>query len=140
MRSLEQFCAALIVPAVLVTTPLRAEDAVKMAQKVIESQIAAFLNEDADAAYERASPAIKKKFPDKAVFFEMVRRDYTAVYQPGNFTFGTSQVDGDVVLQEVRISAPDGQEWVAVYQLVKEGNQPFTINGVRMMKAQGTAL
>jgi alpha-glucuronidase len=60
-------------------------------------------------AYSFASPQIRQKFPDKSIFFEMVKRGYTPIYRPGNFAFGRSKIDGNTVVQEVLISASGWQ-------------------------------
>ena len=52
-------------------TALAAEDAIETSRHVIEDQIKAFINDDAEAAYAFAAPDIKAKFPDKDVFFAM---------------------------------------------------------------------
>lgn len=118
-----------------------ADEPVDTARSIIQDQITAFLNDDADAAYSFASPAIRGKFPDKTAFFDMVRRGYQPVYRPGNFAFGRSKVVGDQVIQEVLISAPDGKDWTAVYQLMKQPDGSYKINGVMMLQsAPGPAI
>lgn len=118
-----------------------ADEPVDIARSIIQDQITAFLNDDADAAYSFASPAIRGKFPDKTAFFDMVRRGYQPVYRPGNFAFGRSKVVGDQVIQEVLISAPDGKDWTAVYQLMKQPDGSYKINGVMMLQsAPGPAI
>lgn len=112
----------------------RAQDAQKQAQALIESQIQAFLNNDADAAYSFAAPGIKARFPDRDTFFAMVKKSYEPVYHPGNYAFGRSQSqDGDAILyQEVLITGTDGQDWTAIYQLVRQPDGSYKINGVQI--------
>ncbi|WP_104664047.1 DUF4864 domain-containing protein [Ensifer adhaerens] len=118
-----------------------ADEPVDTARAIIQQQIAAFLHDDAEAAYSFASPAIRGKFPDKATFFDMVKRGYQPVYRPGNFAFGRSKVVGDQVLQEVLISAPDGKDWTAVYELLKQPDGSYKINGVMILQqAPGPAI
>jgi hypothetical protein len=118
-----------------------AEEPVDTARTIIREQITAFLQDDAETAYSFASPAIRGKFPDKESFFEMVKRGYQPVYRPGNFAFGRSKVVGDQVLQEVLISAPDGKDWTAVYELVKQPDGSYKINGVMILQsASGPAI
>ncbi|MBB5041702.1 DUF4864 domain-containing protein [Shinella fusca] len=112
-----------------------AEEPVDTAQGVIQGQIAAFLHDDAKAAYSFASPAIRGKFPTEGAFFDMVRKGYAPVYRPGNFAFGRSRVIGDTVVQEVLISGPDGKDWTALYQLVKLPDGSYKINGVHIVRA-----
>lgn len=112
------------------------EDPAGMAKGVIEQQITAFLNDDAVAAYSFASPEIKSVFPNADRFFEMVKKSYGPVYRPGNYAFGRNKIspDGAVAFQEVLISAPDGKDWAVYYELKRQKDGNFAINGVRMKR------
>lgn len=112
----------------------RAEEPVQLAQAIIKSQIAAFLKDDASAAYSFASPAIQGKFPNQDLFFEMVKRAYQPVYRPGNFAFGRSKAAGDLIMQEVLITGPDGKDWTAIYQMQKQPDGSYRINGVQIVQ------
>lgn len=110
-----------------------ADEPVDTVQSIIRAQIKAFLEDDVDTAYSFASPAIKTKFPDKIIFFDMVKRSYQHLYRPGNFAFGRSKVVGDEVFQEVLISGADGKDWTAIYDLVHQPDGSYKINGVMML-------
>ncbi|MCD2184429.1 DUF4864 domain-containing protein [Rhizobium sp. GN54] len=131
VRAALAVCTLLLPPA----GPATADDPVLTVQKVIAAQIEAFLADDAAAAYAFASPAIRQKFPDETSFFDMVKRGYAPVYRPGNFAFGRSRVADDTVLQEVLISGSDGKDWTAVYQVVRQPDGSYRINGVHMMRS-----
>lgn len=113
----------------------RADDAVGLAQNVIQRQIAAFLADDGDAAYAFASPDIQKLFPDKDRFFAIVKKGYQPVYRPDNFAFGRSKVlgDGASVIQEVLISGDGGRDWIAIYELERDPDGAYKINGVQLL-------
>lgn len=112
-----------------------AGEPVDTVQDVIERQIEAFLRDDAEAAYALASPSIREKFTDEAAFFDMVKRGYAPVYRPGNFAFGRSKVSGEAVLQEVLITGGDGKNWTALYQVVRQPDGSYKINGVHMVQS-----
>lgn len=111
----------------------RAEEPVDTVQGIIERQIDAFLHDDAKTAYSFASPTIREKFPDEDAFFEMVKRGYAPVYRPGNYAFGRSKVSGETILQEVLITGSDGKDWTAVYQVIRQPDGSYKINGVHMV-------
>ncbi|MGA1804294.1 DUF4864 domain-containing protein [Rhizobium sp. HT1-10] len=115
--------------------PASAEDARSAAQQVIEKQIQAFLHDDADAAYSFAAPGITAKFPDKSTFFAMVKKSYQPVYRPGNYAFGRSKSENDDALlyQEVLITGNDGQDWSAIYQIARQPDGSYKINGVQIV-------
>lgn len=112
----------------------RAAEPVDTVQGIIQSQITAFLNDDAKAAYSFASPTIRGKFPTEDAFFDMVKKGYAPVYRPGNFAFGRAKVAEGMVVQEVLISGPDGKDWTALYQVVKQPDGSYKINGVHMVR------
>ncbi|MGV3550589.1 DUF4864 domain-containing protein [Rhizobium sp.] len=118
----------------LITSPLPAfaEDAVEGSRHVIEKQILAFLNDDAEAAYAFAAPGIQARYPDKDSFFAMVKKSYQPVYKPGNFAFGRSKTigKGEMILHEVLIEGQDGKDWKAVYQLLRQPDGSYRIGGV----------
>lgn len=131
------FAVALAISTVFtVSAHAEEQDPAMHARQVIEQQITAFLNNDATTAYSFASPEIKSVFPNAERFFEMVKKSYAPVYRPGNYAFGRNQVspDGTVAYQEVLISAPDGKDWAVYYELKRQRNGQFAINGVRMMR------
>ena len=112
-----------------------AEDTVQTAQNLIEQQIEAFLHDDAATAYTFAAPGIKALFPDKDSFFSMVKKSYQPVYHPGNYAFGKSRAigGGAVVYQEVLITGTDGKDWTAIYQITRQPDGSYKINGVQIL-------
>ncbi|MBZ9604715.1 DUF4864 domain-containing protein [Phyllobacterium chamaecytisi] len=138
------FCLRLAVGALLLfAVPAIAfsDEAVETAQSVIKQQIEAFLKNDASTAFSFASPEIQGKFLNESLFFEMVKRAYQPVYRPGNFAFGRNKIAGDQVIQEVLITGPDGKDWTAIYQLVKQPDGTYKINGVQIVQsAPGPAI
>ncbi|NMN73576.1 DUF4864 domain-containing protein [Rhizobium sp. 57MFTsu3.2] len=113
----------------------QAEDPIDATRAMIEAQIKAFLNDDADTAYSFAAPGIKAIYPDKNVFFAMVKKSYEPVYHPGNYAFGRSRSidNGAMIYHEVLISGRDGKDWTAVYQLARQPDGNYKINGVQIV-------
>ena len=139
MKPIYQFFPVVVLTLIAMLTalaPARADDAA-LARGVIESQIEAFLNDDAATAYSFAAPSIKQIYPNETRFFDMVKRGYQPVYRPGNFAFGRSKpaADGVGLVQEVVIQGPGGQDWTALYSLERQPDGSFKINGVQMFKA-----
>ncbi|SCB17314.1 DUF4864 domain-containing protein [Rhizobium hainanense] len=112
-----------------------AEDPVRTAQSLIEQQIEAFLHDDAATAYSFAAPGIKALFPDKDSFFAMVKKSYQPVFHPDNYAFGKSRAidNGAVVYQEVLITGTDDKDWTAIYQITRQPDGSYKINGVQML-------
>jgi hypothetical protein len=114
---------------------VRAEDPIDTSRHVIEDQIKAFLKDDAEAAYAFAAPGIKARYPDKDVFFAMVKKSYEPVYHPGNYAFGRSKSvnDGAMILHELLITGHDGKNWRAVYKMERQPDGSYKIGGVAIV-------
>ncbi|WFU10558.1 DUF4864 domain-containing protein [Rhizobium sp. CB3090] len=133
MRALSLAAALCIILAF--APAARAEDPVQSAQTLIQKQIEAFLHDDATSAYSFAAPGIKALFPDKDSFFAMVKRSYQPIYHPGNYAFGKSRTidNGAVVYQEVLITGTDGKDWTAIYEITRQPDGSYKINGVQIL-------
>ncbi|MFK0165523.1 DUF4864 domain-containing protein [Rhizobium sp. NPDC090279] len=129
------FSIAAFLCCIAFASAVRAEDPVQTAQNLIEQQIEAFLHDDAATAYSFAAPGIKALFPDKDSFFAMVKKSYQPVYHPGNYAFGKSRAidNGAVVYQEVLITGTDDKDWTAIYQITRQPDGSYKINGVQIL-------
>jgi hypothetical protein len=104
---------------------------------VISRQLDAFLADDAETAYSFAAPNIKARFPNEAIFMEMVRQGYAPVYRPASRAFGElKEIDGGLA-QSVDILDGNGEEWTAVYTLERQPDGSWKITGCYLMKKPG---
>jgi hypothetical protein len=129
--------ASLVASLMLVSVPFaHAEDPVAEAQAVISSQIDALIADDAAKAYSYASPDIRSLYPDKDTFITMVQKNYEPVYHAGNYAFGRSKLigGGELVFQEVMISAKEGRDWTAIYEMRLMDDGSYKVNGVRIIR------
>jgi len=96
---------------------------------MIGDQIEAFRSDDAALAYGYAAPGIKRLFPTPERFLEMVRNQYRPVYRPRSVTFGEIVETPDGVLQEVFLTGPDGNGWIAAYVAERQADGSWRISG-----------
>lgn len=128
--------AVLAFVAIPAGSPARAQDPVEAAQAVISDQIDAFRRNDAAAAYSHASPEIRSVFPNAEIFMGMVKQSYAPVFRQSNYAFGRNRAldNGERVFQEVLISGTDGNSWAAFYDLLRQRDGRYAINGVRVAR------
>lgn len=100
----------------------------------INDQIAAFLADDFDAAFNYASPNIKRLFGSPERFGQMVVEGYPMVHRPAEVTMLEQQAMGATVLQRVMIRDQGGRLHVLGYQMV-ETDDGWQINGVQILRA-----
>src|SRR4051812_35887934 len=73
--------------------PLPEADA-KEVRNVIVAQLEAFAEDDADRAFQTATPAVREAIGSSGRFLAMVRGAYPMVYRPNTVTFHKPSEDG----------------------------------------------
>jgi len=107
------------------------------AKSIIEQQIQAFLNDDAEGAYTFAAPGVRAIFRTSDIFMAMVKRSYRPIYRAHAYHFGESIKEGDTLGQLVVIEAEDGSAYEALYELVKGSDGVWKIAAVALRKIPG---
>jgi len=106
------------------------EAEVKAAQSVIDSQLQAFQDNDGARAYSYAAPSIKRIFPTKEAFMNMVTNGYPPVHRAQSHAFGKVEETGPTsIIQQVLIVGPDGKDYEAVYTLERQPDGGYLITG-----------
>lgn len=113
---------------------LAAQDRIAI-QAVIERQLAAFLKDDANAAYGFAAAAIRKMFPNPDIFMSMVQRGYPQVYRSKRAQFGAITSMQGQPTQKVLIEGQDGSLVWAYYVMRRMGDGSWRIAGCYLVKA-----
>jgi Domain of unknown function (DUF4864) len=110
------------------TLALSTEDN-KAIRGVVEAQLAALAIDDAERAFSFATPSIRQRFGTAEHFFMLVREQYPAVYQPTKTVFHSANEIDSQTFQPVELTDRDGMVWLAVYEMQRQGNGDWRING-----------
>ena len=89
-------------------------------RKVISQQLAALRAEDGDRAFAYASPEIQTQFGDAQTFMAMVRGAYSPLLVARYTEFLEGAVIDGIVVQPLRLIAPDNSVLVALYTIEKQ--------------------
>ena len=89
-------------------------------QSIIESQIQAFLDENAELAYSYAAPLIKMKFNSPQEFMYMVRNYYEPVYNPKQFQFLDAKYFEGAIFHQLQVISQKNESFLATYSLIKD--------------------
>lgn len=119
---------AVVLPATVAAQALSNDDRASI-RTMIAEQIEAFRRDDAGLAYGYAAPGIKQIFQTPERFMEMVRNQYRPVYRPRSVTFGKVVETPDGVLQEVFLTGPEGNNWIAAYIAERQADGSWRISG-----------
>mgnify|MGYP001460951483 FL=1 len=105
----------------------KADDSMKkeltMTQDIIESQIQAFQNKNAELAYSFASPMIKLRFNNPKEFMSMVKSFYEPVYNPKQYYFINSKYFEGSIYHQLQIISQSNMSYLATYSLIKDENE-----------------
>ncbi len=105
---------------------------------VISEQLAAFQRDDGASAFSYASPTIRRKFGTSENFMAMVRSGYRAVYRPAEVAFLETRIESGITVQLVRLLGPDGRSVVAAYEMQRQSDGSWRINGVFFVELDET--
>ncbi|MEO8654966.1 MAG: DUF4864 domain-containing protein [Ramlibacter sp.] len=98
-------------------------------QGVIVAQLAAFAEDDADRAFQTATPAVREAIGASGLFLALVRGAYPMVYRPASVTFHKPQQDNGSVLQLVEITDTQAKSWLALFALEQQPDASWRISG-----------
>jgi len=96
---------------------------------IISDQMAAFRRDDAVAAFNDASPFIQGRFQQPDIFLQMVRSGYAPVYRPHEVEFRDLVAVPGGLEQRVFVMGPDGKAYLAHYQMQRQPDGSWKING-----------
>tara|TARA_A200000113_G_scaffold211197_1_gene211698 strand:+ start:256 stop:681 length:426 start_codon:yes stop_codon:yes gene_type:complete len=89
-------------------------------QFIIESQIQAFLDENAELAYSYAAPLIKMKFSNPLEFMYMVKSYYEPVYNPKQFQFIDAKYYEGAIYHQLQVISQQNKSFLATYSLIQD--------------------
>lgn len=101
-------------------------------QAVVAQQFSAFAMDDADRAFETATPAVRETFGNAGLFLAVVRGMYPMVYQAGQVNFHKPLKEEDTAVQLVEIRSADGgpeaKSWLAIFALERQPDNSWRIS------------
>jgi hypothetical protein len=102
---------------------------IQKVQRTIATQLAAFAQDDAEGAFETATPAVREAMGTSTRFLALVRGAYPMVYRPHSVTFHKPEQDEGSVLQLVEITDKNSKSWLALFELEQQPDASWRISG-----------
>ena len=104
---------------------------------VIEAQLNAFSLGDAEAAFNAVSLEVKKNYKTANSFMSMVLNNYTPLFFAKKWRFDQLISEDEGSVQVLYVNDPMGNDWVALYKMVKGQNGTWKIDNVNMALIKG---
>ena len=111
-----------------VAAPLSELESAKV-REVIVAQLSALAVDDADSAFETATPAVRAAIGSSNRFLAMVRGAYPMVYRPASVSFHKPEQDAGSVLQLVEIKDISDKSWLVLFALEQQPDRRWRISG-----------
>ena len=106
-----------------------ADEQVDKVREVIVAQLTALAVDDADKAFETATPEVRAAIGSSNRFLAMVRGAYPMVYRPSSVSFHKPEEEDGTVLQLVEIRDDKDKSWLALFALEQQPDQTWRISG-----------
>ena len=103
------------------TDPVLSRDDWRAIERVIGDQLTALRSGDAERAFGFAAPGIRAQVGDAPAFMAMVRSGYAALLAARYTEFLEGAVIDGLVIQPLRLIAPDNTVRVALYTMQRDG-------------------
>ena len=119
---------ASVAAAGLGAEPIPEAEAQKV-RAVIETQLQAFADDDADRAFEANTPGVREAIGSAGHFLALVRGGYPMIFRPTSISFMQPEQRGDAVLQLAEIVDAQGKSWLALFSLEQQPDGSWRISG-----------
>lgn len=106
-------------------------------RSVIQQQIAAFQQDDAEGAFAFASPGIRAHFGTAEIFMQMVKTGYAPVHNPRAVLFADLITIEGYPAQQVMLMSSNAELVQAVYVMEQQPDRTWRINGCFLMPVSG---
>lgn len=112
----------------------------RQARAVIQSQLRALANDDAELAFSYAAGPLRQLFGNADHFIRTVRAHYAVVYRPASVVFlKPALVDGQL-LQAVQMTDHDGRLWLVLYRVMLQPDKHWRIVGCQILRDDSDAV
>ena len=102
---------------------------------VVSDQIDAFSKDDSERAFSHASPMIKASIRNHERFLMMVKRSYGMIYRPSSHEMQEVKEMHGKVYQVVLFVDQDRSRFKIFYEMQKQNDGSWKINGVTPFKS-----
>lgn len=101
---------------------------------VVESQLAALADDNADAAFALATADTRSKLGNSDTFLQIIKQQFEPIYRHQRAIFSAPEVIAGRMVQIVRLTDTNSAVWLAIYQMHKEADGMWKIAGCRLIE------
>lgn len=103
---------------------------------VVQSQLDAFSEDDAERAFSLATEATQNLAGTPGEFMRVIKQQFTPIYRHRAALFSKPEIIGKHALQVVQLTDHDNFVWIAIYQVEREGNGAWKVDGCQLFETK----
>jgi hypothetical protein len=140
-----KFFAAVLTALLLVlitmayATKAYEQDALEI-QNVIQLQLYAVMQEDAEMAFSFASALSQDELGSPADFMDLIRHDFPMMYRYRQVQFDEYDIDVNHATQIVHFTDENNAIWIGVYRMLRETDGAWKIAGCQLFETASISI
>jgi hypothetical protein len=103
-------------------------------EQTIRQQLDAFGRDDAERAFNFATPDIQRMFGSSDRFLRMVRDNYEPVYRSASVRFVRVELTEGQWVQTVQITDEEGKVWRALFTMRRQPDRGWKVGGCQLQE------
>jgi len=135
--------AGLVVPwcnSAMAVENITTADAIAI-HETVQSQLEAFSNDDADGAFQLATPEKRLLIGSPDKFLQLIKEEYHPIYRYQRVIFSPAEVVDGEAIQVVRITDGYSRVWVAVFWMQQgEEDSSWKIDGCQLLETTSVSV
>ncbi|KRB73580.1 DUF4864 domain-containing protein [Noviherbaspirillum sp. Root189] len=125
--------SAMAVDAITTADAIAIHDAVQL-------QLEALANDDADRAFELASPEKRMLIGSPDRFLRLIKEQYNPIYRYERAIFSSAEVIDGNAIQIVRVTDENSKVWIAVFWMQEGEDSRWKIDGCQLLETTSVSI
>lgn len=130
----------LVLPAPYVHAEEYSAHAAQAVTRVVQSQLNAFADDDAERAYGLATLATQSLAGTPHELLRIIKQRFTPIYRHRHALFSEPEIIGAHALQVVQLTDHDDLVWIAIYEVEREEDGSWKVDGCRLFETNNQSI
>lgn len=108
--------------------------------EVVQNQLEALSNDDADSAFQLATPEKRMLIGSPDNFLRLIKEEYNPIYRYQRVIFSRPEVINGDAIQIVRVTDGNSRVWLAVFWMQQGEDSNWRIDGCQLLETTSVSI
>lgn len=108
--------------------------------EVVQTQLEALSNDDADSAFELATPEKRMLIGSPDNFLRLIKEEYNPIYRYQRVIFSRPEVINGDAIQIVRVTDGNSRVWLAIFWMQQGEDSAWRIDGCQLLETTSVSI